>query len=78
MSEEVGREVMADPTRCYAAGCEEENEIVLHLRVGPDGLADLCLTHAAQAVRSSGVVLTCDCWCCVRARHVILKMEGPQ
>ncbi|HVV75039.1 MAG TPA: hypothetical protein VHC43_03310 [Mycobacteriales bacterium] len=65
-------ELLADPTRCYAAGCPAENEILVHL--GPDAFADLCLDHARATVARSAFVLTCDCSFCRRARADLLGL----
>ena len=68
---DVSESILADPTRCYADGCDKENELLMHLRDDPWGGADLCLEHARQAFRVCEVPRTCDCDFCRRARAVL-------
>jgi predicted nucleic acid-binding Zn ribbon protein len=75
MTEGLGA-ILRDPTRCYATGCTNENEILLHMSEDPWTGSDLCWEHAAIAVRASEIVLTCDCFFCVRARRRLLDMPG--
>ncbi len=68
--------IWADPTACYVAGCGAENEMLLHISADPPGFADLCEPHAREAVEATlRLALTCDCWCCMRARQHFLIGE---
>ncbi len=62
---------LPDPTRCYAAGCNRENEILMHLSENPTAFADLCWEHAHEAFRSTPLTWTCDCAFCQRARSLL-------
>ena len=64
-------EQLPDTTRCYAAGCNRENEILMHLSENPTAFADLCWEHAHEAFRSTPLTWTCDCAFCQRARSVL-------
>lgn len=65
----------ADPARCFARGCDAESEVMLHMQADPDRYADLCLPHARRVAEGSELALTCDCWCCERARRTLLGMD---
>lgn len=67
----IDPEILAEATRCYAPGCDRENQLVVHLSDDPWGGSDLCLEHAKRAMDASGFCLTCDCGWCERARAVL-------
>ena len=69
--------ILADPTRCYADGCDKENEILLHLSDDPWGGADLCWEHARVAFQSCVVPHICDCPFCERARQALSDGQCP-
>lgn len=63
--------ITSDPTRCFATGCGEENELLLHVRDDPWGGIDLCWEHAEQAWRQEGAFMrACGCPFCERAEKV--------
>ncbi len=64
-------EQFPDPRRCYAAGCNRENEILMHLSENPTAFADLCSEHAHEAFGSTPLTWTCDCAFCQRARSLL-------
>lgn len=70
-------EQLPDPTRCYAAGCNGENEILMHLSENPVAFADLCWEHAHEAFRSTPLTWTCDCAFCQRARTLLGRSGVP-
>lgn len=59
---------LGDPTRCYVPDCTTENQILLHVATEPHGFSDLCMQHARQCFNETSLMLTCDCFFCVRAR----------
>lgn len=70
-------EQFPDPTRCHAAGCDRENEILMHLSENPVAFADLCWEHAHEAFRSTPLTWTCDCAFCERARTLLDQSSVP-
>lgn len=74
---ESGLTPLDDPTRCFVPDCTIENEILLHVTAEPHGFSDLCLPHARQCFHESGLMLTCDCAFCLRARAKFLD-GAPQ
>jgi hypothetical protein len=72
-----------EPTRCYADGCDRENEILLHVADGPWLGGDFCTDHARAIIASTPLILTCECALCARARRVGSsadnepRLEGP-
>lgn len=71
------------PTRCYADGCDRENELLLHVADDPWLGGDFCMDHARAIIASTPLILACECGLCARARRVVsraddeLRLEGP-
>lgn len=74
---------LPEPTRCYADGCDRENELLLHVADDPWLGGDFCMDHARAIIASTPLILTCECALCVRARRVdsgaqeALVLAGP-
>lgn len=74
---------LPEPTRCYAHGCDRENELLLHVADGPWLGGDFCMDHARAIIASTPLILTCECALCARARRVVSsahddpRLEGP-
>lgn len=73
---DVDPDLLANPTRCFVAGCSAENEILLHLQVDPAGFADLCWEHAIEVSLTNPTLLTCSCFFCQRARDRLLGVKS--
>lgn len=52
------------PTRCYADGCDRENELLLDVADDPWLGGDFCMDHARAIIASTPLILTCECALC--------------
>lgn len=74
---------LPEPTRCYADGCDRENELLLHVADDPWLGGDFCMDHARAIIAYTPLILTCECALCARARRAAsstddeLRLEGP-
>jgi hypothetical protein len=63
-------QILADPTRCYVRGCDQENELMLHVADDPWMGGDYCLVHAREIVAATPLIMTASFPICARARRL--------